>query len=232
MKNDWAKYIIVFFITTALFAVAGSLSNFFTDKKIAEMRSIQNKLATDVLSSETQFSLLSELSCEQEDATDLSNELSDLAEKINFSETNIKNNDEVTELKRYYSILQIKDYLLAKKINQKCKSDLVPLLYFYTTANNCTECTKQAFVLTELRSKYPNLRVYSFDYNLDLSALKALIKIYKIDDKKLPAIVLNEKTHTGFKTVEEIEVLAPALKIPEEKVEGETKTTTKDKKNK
>jgi hypothetical protein len=212
MKNDWKKYIIVLFITVALFAIAASLSNFFADKKIAEMRSIQDKLAIDILSAETQFSLLSELSCEQGDgAENLSKELNELAEKISYSEANLKGNEEVTELKRYYSILQIKDYLLAKKINEKCKSNIIPLLYFYTTANNCTECTKQGYVLTELREKYPNLRIYSFDYNLDLSALNAMIRIYKIDDTKLPAIVLKERTFTGFKTIEDIEKLEPNL---------------------
>ena len=212
MKNDWSKYIIVFFITVALFAVAAGLSNFFSNKKIENMRTIQDKLATDILSSETQYTLLSELSCDQDpESENLSSELNDLASKIDDSESNLKGNSDVTELKRYYSVLEIKDYLLTKKINQKCKGALIPLLYFYTTANNCTECIKQGFVLTELRQKYPNLRVYSFDYSLDLSALQALIKIYKIDDTKLPAIVLNEHTYTGFKTVEDIEKIDPAI---------------------
>jgi hypothetical protein len=176
------------------------------------MRSIQDKLATDILSSETQYTLLSELSCEQDPGNEnLSTELNDLANKINDSESNLKGNSDVTELKRYYSVLEIKDFLLTKKINEKCKGTFVPLLYFYTTANNCTECVKQGFVLTELREKYPNLRVYSFDYSLDLSALRALIKIYKIDDTKLPAIVLNEHTYTGFQTVEDIEKIDPAI---------------------
>ena len=228
MKNDWSKYIIVFFITVALFAIAAGLSNFFSDKKVENMRTVQDKLATDILSSETQFSLLSELSCEQDTENDnLSSELNELANKINDSESNLKGNSDVIELKRYYSVLEIKDYLLTKKINQKCKGKLVPLLYFYTTANNCTECIKQGFVLTELRKKYPGLRVYSFDYSLDLSALKALIKIYKIDDTKLPAIVINEHTYTGFKTVEDIEKIEPAIvKLLPKSVDTTTAKTT------
>lgn len=230
MKNDWKKYVIVFFITAALFAIAGGLSNFFADKKVESMRAIQDKLAVDILSSETQFSLLSDLSCEQDDGEEnLSAELGDLAEKISYSETNLKGNTDVTELKRYYSILEIKDYLLTKKINQKCGSKLTPILYFYTTANNCTECIKQGYVLTELREKYPTLRVYSFDYSLDLSALKALIRVYKIDDTKLPALVINDKTVTGFKTIEDIEKIEPRLaKSIEPKVSApNNKTNTK-----
>ncbi len=219
MKNDWKKYVIVFFITLGLFALAGGLSNFFTNKKVEAIRDIQSKIAIDILSSETQFSILSELSCEQDDGGEnLLSELNDLAAKIEYSERNLKGSEDLTELKRYYTILEIKDYLLTKKINQKCGQKYIPLLYFYTTADNCTECVKQAFVLTELREKYPGLRVYSFDYNLDLSALNALLRVYKIDDTKLPALVINERKVTGFHTVEEIEKIYPAIKklLPKE----------------
>jgi len=212
MKNDWKKYIIVFFITTALFATAAGLSNFFSNKKLDNLRSIQSKLATDILSAETQFSLLSELSCNQDtDNWNLSPELNELADKISYSEGSFRSSDELVELKRYYSLLEIKDYLLTKRINEKCGEKFVPLLYFYTTAENCPDCVKQGHVLTSLRQSYPNLRVYSFDYSLDLSALKALIRIYEIDDTKLPALIINEKKATGFKTIEDIEEIAPEI---------------------
>ncbi len=67
-------------------------------------------------------------------------------------------------------------------------------------------------MLTALREKYPNLRVYSFDYSLDLSAVTALKSIYKISDTKLPALVMNGELLTGFKSVEDIEKLFPELK--------------------
>lgn len=222
MQNDWKKYLIVLIITLGLFATAGGLSNFFADKKVQEMRDIQNKLATDILSSEAQFALLSELSCDQDEGGEnLSEELNNLSAKIEYSERNLKGNDSVTELKRYYSILEIKDFLLTKKINQKCGKKYVPILYFYTTAENCIECTKQGYVLTELRAKYPNLRVYSFDYSLDLSALRALLHIYKIEDTKLPALIINEKKVTGFHSVEDIEKLDPTIKklLPKDSTE-------------
>ncbi|MCC6323607.1 hypothetical protein IT400_02320 [Candidatus Nomurabacteria bacterium] len=229
MKNDWKKYIIVLFITLGLFATAGGLSNFFADKKVQEMRDIQNKLATDILSSEAQFALLSELSCDQDEGGEnLSQELNELAAKIEYSERNLKGNDSITELKRYYSILEIKDYLLTKKINQKCGKKYLPILYFYTTAENCVACTKQGYVLSALRNKYPDLRVYSFDYNLDLSALRALLHIYKIEDTKLPALIVNEKKVTGFHTIEEIEKLEPMIKkllLKENPIDTKTEVT-------
>ncbi len=213
MGFDWKKYVIVFLITLGIFLTAIYLSNFFNNQKLKELRSIQDKLSVDLLSSETQFDLLEELSCKDVGLTYLSEELANLAEKIEYSEKNLGNKEEVLQLKKIYSILEIKDYLLMKKISARCGLKYIFILYFYTTAENCGECIKQGFVLDALREKYPQVRVYSFDYNLiDLSAVKAMTMIYKIKDTELPALVINGQTQTGLKTVEEIEKSLPALK--------------------
>jgi uncharacterized protein YdcH (DUF465 family) len=212
------KYIFVFFITLAIFVFAIWLSEFFSNRKIEQLRSIQESISIDILSSETQFSLLSELSCKDVSASTLSNELNTLAEKIEFSEKNLGNENEISQLKKYYSLLEIKDYLLMQQITERCNEKLFSILYFYTTANNCSECVKQSYVLTELRATYPELRVYSFDYNLDLSALRALVSIYGVEDTKLPALIVGDEMVTGFRSIEEIEAMLPELvKIREER---------------
>lgn len=220
---DWKKYLIVFFITATLFGSAIWLSDFLNNRKIDQLRSVQDKIAVDLMSSEAQFSLLQELSCKDISNTALSSELNSLAEKISYSENNIGNtNTDVISLKRYYSILEIKDYLLMKKITASCGQKSVFVLYFYNN-DNCTECTKQGYVLTTLRETYPNLRVYSFDYNLDLSAIKAMISIYKVPNN-LPALVINGKVYGGFQSIENIEKNFPQLKNLKKKETTSTKT--------
>jgi len=233
---EWKKYIIVFFITLGLFVSAILLSSFLNDKKITQLKTTEDKIYVDILSSEVQFSLLQELSCKDVSTTALSSELNSLAEKITYSENNIGVlNENVISLKKYYSLLQIKDYLLMKKITERCGQKSVFVLYFYSN-DECDECTRQGYVLTSLRETYPNLRVYSFDYNLDLSALKAMISIYKVPSK-LPALVINGKIYSGFQTIEDIQKNFPELKTLE-KVEVETteksdtKESTKDTKTK
>ncbi len=210
-KTDTKRYFVVFLITLALFITTLGLSSFLSNRKLENIKSIQDSIGIDIMSSETQFQLLQELSCKDVAANTLSDTLNDLAAKIAYSESNIKNKEEVTELKRYYSLLQIKDYLLMQKIKAKCGGSVVPIFYFYTTAENCSECIKQSAVLTQLRNDYPEVRIYSFDYNLDLTALQSLIKIFKVEDTKLPALVMNEKLYTGFKTTEEIEKAVPEI---------------------
>lgn len=204
---DWKKYLIVFFITLALFVTAGYLSNYFGNKKIEQLKSIQDKISIDILSSETQFSLLSELSCKNVSNQVLSSELGELGRKLEWGQDNLGNTDEVTYLKKYYSLLEIKDYLLVKKISARCGIKSAFVLYFYTTAENCSDCQKEGIVLTALREKYPELRVYSFDYSIDLSAVKAMLSIYKIEDTKLPALVVGDDVLTGFYSQEELESL-------------------------
>src|SRR3989338_7467250 len=202
---DWKKYLIVFFITVGLFATAYYLSEYFGGKKVEELKSIQDKIAIDILSSETQFSLLSELSCKNISDSVFSGQLGELGNKLEWGQENLGATEEVSYLRKYYSLLQIKDYLLMKKISDRCKVKSAFILYFYTTAENCSECEREELVLTALREKYPELRVYSFDYSTDLSAVKAMLQIYKIKDTLLPALVVADDVLTGFHSLEELE---------------------------
>ncbi len=222
---DWKKYLIVFLFTVGLFVTAIYLSNYFGNKKIDQLKLIQDKIAIDILSSETQFSLLSELSCKNVSGSLLSVELEDLGRKLEWGQKNLGDTEEVSYLKKYYSLLQIKDYLLMKKISSRCGVKSAFILYFYTTAENCSLCEKEGLVLTVLREKYPALRVYSFDYSTDLSAVKAMLHIYKIEDTKLPALVIDDDVLTGFHGIDELEEkIKESFKLQETKPTADKKT--------
>ena len=236
MEVEWKKYAYTFLITAVIFATAILASNYFSQKKMNEIKNIESRIAVDILSSETQFSLLSELSCREIDKSFLSSELSVLGDKLSYTESNRGSEDaEVVNLKKYYSLLQIKDFLLMQKVKDKCGTNSLSIIYFYSNEDientegmkGCTDCQKEGFVLTRLREEYPDLRVYSFDYNLDLSAIKTLINIYNIKGE-LPALLIEDKIYYGFKSIEDIKNIIPALKkIDKEKVELQKATTTK-----
>src|SRR3989442_1215362 len=103
------KYLYSFFITVVIFATAIYISNYFGQKKIDEIRNIQDKIAIDILSSETQFSLLEESSCKNFGSGTLSTDLGTLEDKLTYTESQRGVNDpEVQTLKRYYALLEIK----------------------------------------------------------------------------------------------------------------------------
>lgn len=213
MKLDYSKYIISLIITVSIFASAFYLSSYFSNKKIDSLSSIQNNIAVDILSNETQF-LLKEISCSEDNFNPVSTQINELGDKLTYTEGELgSNNETVKYLKKYYSLLQIKDYLVGKKIADKCGKSKKPIFLIYMYSNKkgmCDDCGKQAEVLSELRDTYPELRVYTFDYDLDLAPIDTMKKIYKIqEDKNFPILVIEDKAYYGLKKVDEIKSLLP-----------------------
>ncbi len=209
-KIDWARYIVSLIITAAVFGTVFYISNIANAKRLAELRSIQDKMAIDLLSSETQFSLLSQASCSQDGNSILAPEIGEIGDRLSFMEEQLGADDaDVIGLKKYYSLLQIKDYMLMKELREQCNFKPITILYFYSN-QECDDCIKQGYALTALRKKYPDLRVYSFDANLDLSAIKTLQTVSKVP-AAVPSLVINGKVFTGYMTIEAIEKADPSL---------------------
>jgi hypothetical protein len=210
-KIDWFKYVATFLITSGLFFTIIYVTKVINEKRFSEIRSIQDKISVDLLSSETQFALLKSAGCTDDGNSILAPEIGKLGDRLSIMESSLgTDNSDVINLKRYYSLLQIKDYMLTKELASRCKVKPVTILYFYS--NECTECTKQGYVLTELRAKYPRLRIYAFDSGLDLSAIKTLEALNAISDAR-PSLVIDQIAYPGFKSQDEIEkILAPELK--------------------
>lgn len=209
---QWQNYFTAFVITAAIFATALYASNYFNNRRIAEIRTTQDNISIDILSLETQFELLAEHSCQDiSENSVLSKEIRPLADRLSYLETQSRvDKDELLRLKRYYSLLQIKDLLLMKKVAAKCNLKPVFILYFYSNEGDCKDCENQGYALTALSEKYPQLRIYSFDYNLDMSALQTLLVINDVKNE-LPALSINNKVHYGFQGIEEIEKILPQL---------------------
>jgi len=207
--QGFKRYFIALIVTIAIFAVAWYASIYFNNKKIEAIKDAQEQVTVDIMSSETQFDLLDELSCSDVDNNVLSQEISDLADKISYAEQNLNDQTQITLLKQQYSILEVKDFLLTKRISERCKQDTTTILYFYQNQNSCTDCEKQGYVLDALRQEYPSVRVYSFDAGLDSSTIRALLTIYKIPST-LPALVINGTTQSGFMSIDAIQKFLPA----------------------
>ncbi|CAN5157807.1 hypothetical protein BH11PAT3_BH11PAT3_3280 [soil metagenome] len=205
------KYIFTFLITAAIFGTAIYISNSLNKKKIDEVRAVEDRLSLNILSSETQSALLQETLCKDVNNTFLSHELGDLGDKLSYTASqNSPGNSDVANLKQYYSLLEIKDYLLMKNITAKCGVKPTFILYFYSNKIDCPDCEKAGYVLDALHEKYPAMRIYSFDYGSDESAVQTLISIYHVEPK-LPAMIVNSDPYYGFRTLDAMETTIPAL---------------------
>ena len=210
---DGKKYLVAFIITAFIFGTAVFVSSNLADKKLENVRDIENRVALDILSSETQFALLAETSCRDIGPGFLSKDLGSLGERLDYAENRDEfKTEDVESLKRSYFLLEIKDYLLMKRLTERCNIRPTFILYFYSTSDRCDDCEKMGYVLTALRNKYPDLRVYSFDYHYDLGAISTLVSIYKVKPE-LPAIIVNGEPFYGFKPIDELLESIPALKL-------------------
>lgn len=202
--------LFAFVITALIFGTGFWASNTLNNLRFNEIRDIEDRIGIDTLSLETQFDLLANLSCEEiNENSVLSTELNNLAERLAFTENQLgAKNNTVIQLKRQYSLLEIKDYLLMQQVAKKCGLKPVFVLYFYSNQGNCVKCDSAGNVLTYLRETYPKLRVYSFDFNLDLGALGTLISINKVKNEP-PAFVIDGVVHYGLSDLESISKILP-----------------------
>jgi hypothetical protein len=211
--------ITIILIGTVVYAV-----NYLNNLRLNELSTIEDQISIDTLSLDTQFSLLEAAPCaDAASSTELTGELNDLGTRLSYEESQLGTDDaQVIELKKQYSLLEIRDYLITKQLAAACGTNPVTVLYFYSNAGDCPDCDKAGYALSYLRTTYPSLRVYSFDYNLDLGALKTLIAVTKVQDT-LPAFVINKNYSYGFTSVADLE-----KQFPKGALATTTSTTTKN----
>jgi hypothetical protein len=218
LKNALLALVITLVIIGTIIAAI----NYLDRQRLAELDALQNQLATDTLSIETQFALLEEAPCEDfENGTAFSREVGTLGDRLARSEERLGSDDpEVLQLKKQYTLLQIRDYLLTKRLAETCDVEPYTALYFYSNEGVCEECERASYALSYMRETYPSLRVYSFDYDLDLGALQTLVAVEKIEPN-FPAFVINGTRSYGFEDLPEFEE-----RFPEDLLETASSTAT------
>ena len=202
--------LLALLITVAIIWTIAYAIHYLNNARITELSAIEDQLSIDTLSLDTQFSLLEAAPCDiAASSTTLISTLADLGTRLSYAENQLgTNNAQVLRLKQQYSLLEIRDYLITKQLAAACGTKPVTVLYFYSNAGDCADCDKAGYALSYLHDTYPMLRVYSFDYNLDLGALKTFITIHKVD-ATLPAFVINGKKSYGFASLVDLEKQFP-----------------------
>lgn len=212
MNSLLARNVVISLIITAL--LIGTVVyaiNYLNQQRIEQLSDLQNQLATDTLSVETQFDLLESAPCEDlAGSNSLSQEVSDLGDRLSVAESQLgTTNDQVIQLKQQYTLLQIRDYILTQRLAQTCGVKPTVVLYFYSNKPGaCTDCDRASYALSYLHNLNPQLRVYTFDYDLSLGALGTLKSVEKIQPR-FPAFVINGKQSYGFTTLDAFETLFP-----------------------
>ncbi len=191
------RFLTAFFLAAFIFLLIILVNNYFSEAKLSRLNSIYNDARIDVMDADVQYSILSENPCQALNFEPMTNELFELGNKLTTMEERLgKNNKEVLDLKKYYSILEARQWLFLKKASKECKINTKPILFFYSNEEDCGDCEQQGFVLSYIRKALPDVYVYSFDTNLNISAIRALKLNYNIT--QVPSLVINDKTYIGY----------------------------------
>jgi len=203
-KFDTRKYLSVFALTTLIFIVGILIGNYFSGQKLKQIDQIGQNLKTDTIAMELQYDLIAEDPCSHVNSTPLADELYDMASKLDYMENRLGEDDTgVIDIKRQYSLLEMRHWLFMKKTIKECDQKNGLILFFYSSEKTCPKCKEQGFILTWARKNYADVYVYSFDYNIDNVALKTLKDIYHVNNT--PAVIINTKTFNRFVTRDELE---------------------------
>ncbi|MFC1648053.1 hypothetical protein ACFL1B_01205 [Nanoarchaeota archaeon] len=203
-KMDKMKYFAVFLLTIIIFSAGVLLGNYLTSMKLDKLTDIEANLYLDTLGAEVQYQILIGDPCQFVNSTPLAEDLYELSEKLDYLEGVFgEDNENVMRLKEQYSLLEVRHWLYVKKTNKECNTSNIPVLYFYSNEGDCPKCEQQGYILTYLRKKFPDLRIYSFDITIDNTAVNTIKKIY--DVKTAPTIILGTLVYEEFRSREELE---------------------------
>lgn len=197
------KFFSVLSITFLIFLCGILLGNYLSDLKLDSLVSLENDVRISIMSAELQYSIFSQDPCSNTGYSELNEEVYKLGRRLEFLETKYGTDDSnVLSLKEYYSLLEIRHWLLMNKMRDECDQKKTIILYFYSNLE-CDKCIEQGFILDYLNRKYSDIHIYSFDSDIDNTALNAIKKSY--DVKIVPTLIIEGERFEKLQTVEEIE---------------------------
>src|SRR6185369_1382533 len=93
--------LIAFFIAITITGTVAYAINYLNNARVAELSAIEDKVSIDILSLDTQFSLIAATPCESvASTTTLAGELTDLGNRLAYAENQLgTHNDQVVRLK-------------------------------------------------------------------------------------------------------------------------------------
>lgn len=205
-KISKTKFVNVFAITALIFIIGILLGSYITGIKLDNLTEMEDDLKTHAMSVEMQYEILQEDPCKAINSSSLTDELNSIGERLVFMENELGWDDKnVIRLKEYFSLLEIRHWLLLRKNNDMCSGGLNPILYFYSNQGDCPKCEQQGFILTNFKRNHEDARVYHFDINIDNPALDTVKELYNV--KYAPALVVNDETFHGFISKDKLEEL-------------------------
>ena len=193
------KFTYAFLLTTLVFILGLMLGSNLSEKKLGIAMNIVDDLKTNMADIELVNYMFGEDPCNNEQ---ILNKLTDMLgreeSKITYLENEIgRRNKKVIKVKRDYTTLLLRHYLLVKKLKHMCNVNYSIILFFYSNEDKYIDkCKKQGYILDYIRKQDNNVRLYAIDVDLELESVNILKERYNITS--VPNLVINGKRYDEF----------------------------------
>jgi hypothetical protein len=200
------RYLWSFLIGTTMFLLIFSVSYAMSYLEFQRVSTLQTNMAYDIFSHKLNYRMFEGDVCYSNAYRQITNDFNFQRAIINDLEVKLgKNNKDVLERKKFYTLIELEYFEFVKKLNQDCNQSIQVVLFFYSNnPDDLKNSEDTGRILDNLYSKYPgDLAIYSFDINLNSSLMDSLKKEYNV--KESTTIIVNNTKVVNPKNIAEIE---------------------------
>lgn len=214
------RYIMAVFLTAAIFSMGLGLGVYLDIKKIDYVRVLTEEQAADLDSLQFQYLYLASLkdseSCPVIEKT-LESNLNTLQPILNRlieyeNEVGIKvSQRDYEQVKREYTLANLRYWLLAQKSREVCGADLVRVLYFYSP--DCASCPDEGFILSNLRLGLDDkLLIFPLDASFTKEPMISIL-LSQYNVTTFPTLVIEDDVVRQFASQDELlKIICPKFK--------------------
>lgn len=206
-KRTLRRMVNAFAVATIIFLLGIFIGETITNSKVNSIMNTAEDIRLEILDLELQQDLAEYEPCGVTYLYGLGAKLENIGISLAYlEEERGKNDNTVIELKKPYTLLQIRHYLLIRQRIEECDEDYIPILFFYSNEKEYLgDSEKQGYVLKYFSDKYgfEKVKVYAIDGNLGLGAVDMLKEQYSI--VTYPTTVVIEQIFEGFTEQEEFQ---------------------------
>ncbi|MFH1071938.1 MAG: hypothetical protein V1743_00750 [Nanoarchaeota archaeon] len=199
------RYVAAFFITLLIFILGNLVGIVIESKRVNVIEQKSQLQRLDYESLQVQYlymnQLIQERDCDAMSKAFESNvrSLEDARLKLEtYEQDSLLYKQDFEVLRRNYVLAQIRYFLLAKQTKELCKKDIVSVLYFFSSKEECPDCEEQAFVLTYFKKLLKdNILIFSFDGRMEDEPMILLLK-ERYNVTSYPTIVVEGVRYEGL----------------------------------
>ena len=198
------KYVAAGVITAAIFLLGLLLGLVVEGKRVTLLQDIADEQRIQFSSSQMQYQYAQSLQSRESCAAiyrifyDNVKRLDSTRERMEEYVRDSKINDGTFQLlKRDYTLEQLRYWMLSGQAQDVCDEDVVRVLYFYSTDEECPRCGDQAFVLNYVKELMDErILIFALDATLEEPMVEILERQHNVSS--YPTLVVEDDVWAGF----------------------------------